>query len=623
MNKKNFKLLALLGLIGLSANLTARVFVTPEALERGYAFNHYPFARADYEDCKSECKWLYVDIWGAGLHKSANNAFGNCDSTKKQSLANLFFGAETFKASDAFVPGTVAPAFPLLFIANITPTFDYSEDMAIFGANFETRVGCNEQWGLGLRARVPFRSTKATLDSCCNLEDITNVDQLAFEQNELDFDANYDGTNPLTDRGQINDAFAYRLDLVALLHKNLNTNDPSDLILQFHNTTKPLVASPITIGDVDLDQPSHPVHVIDRNNGIAPLFPDVPYFGLRGTANVNGGNIGSVNGPLDNTAAHPSPLPSLAANGSGVANNARARFDAAIDYTALGATPVNQSRLWLVPTLEGLAANASFALSNGAADVQATIKDALNQVTNSSSSVDFLLSNSLSFDTARRNGIGNLDTEIYARYDGCLCNGAWFAEGIFGVRWPTDKLNNFPGQLLAVPTGNNHHYELKLGGYLGWQPCEWFAVKADAWYFWALKHQERLNAPFKGATVANIGPAICGDVSWQYFIGDIDFTFLVPCAGDYIGFDVGYQAWVKRKDNVSFNVTSAKDFFGVTQPLDSCLLENHTKRVAHTVKAEIFKQCCNWQLFAGWEHTFAGKNALNDTDWYLGLVVNF
>lgn len=619
MNKKNLKLLALLGFIGLNADLSARVFRTPVSLGRGYAFNHYPFARADYEDCKDECKWLYVDIWGAGLHKTANEAFSNCDSLRKESLSSLFFGAESFTVSDAFAPGTVVPASPLLFLANITPRFDYNEDTAFFGANFETRVGCNDQWGIGLRARVPFRSIKLTLDSCCALEDITDVDQLARQQNELDFDANYDGANALTTRDQVDNSFAYRMDLVSLLHLNLNTSDPSDLIMNFHNTNKP--GDPITIGDVDLDQASHPVHVIDRANGTAPLYPEVPFFALRSTANVDGGNIGSVNGNADNTAAHPSPLPFLAANGSGLANNARARFNAATDYTALGANLVNQSRLWLVPTLDGLSPDLN--LLQAARDVQTTINNALDQVRNGTSAVNFLLSNSLSFDTARRNGIGDFDTELYARYDGCLCDGAWFAEGIFGVRWPTDKQISNPGQLLLVPTGNDHHYEIKLGGYLGWQPCEWFAVKADAWYFWALRHRERLNAPFAGATVANIGPALCGDVSWQYFIGDVDFTFLIPCACDYIGFDVGYQAWVKRKDHVRFDVTSATDFFGVTQPLNPCLLERRTKRVAHTVKAEIFKQCCNWQLFAGWNHTFAGKNALNDTDWYLGLVVYF
>ncbi len=246
-----------------------------------------------------------------------------------------------------------------------------------------------------------------------------------------------------------------------------------------------------------------------------------------------------------------------------------------------------------------------------------------HSINNGLSPVDFLLANGITFDTARNNGIGNFDTEFYARYDGCLCDGAWFAEAIFGVRFPTDTRTSTTSQLLLSPIGNNHHYEIKVGGYLGWQPCEWFAVKADAWYYWALRHRETLSAPFVGATIANIGPGICGDVSWQYFIGDIDFTFLVPCACDYIGFDVGYQAWVKRKDHVSFDVTTAKDFFGVTQPLNPCLLESRTKRIAHTVKAEIFKQCCNWQIFAGWEHTFAGQNALNDTDWYLGLVVNF
>ncbi len=172
MNKRNLKILAVLSFVGFS-NVTARVFVTPESLERGYAFNHYPFARADYEDCKDECKWLYVDIWGAGLHKNANSAFTCKDSTTKETLAALFFGAPSFTVANSFSSSTPlpVPSDPLLGILALTPTFDYNEEMAIFGANLETRVGCEEQWGLGFRARVPFRSIKMALDSCCALEE--------------------------------------------------------------------------------------------------------------------------------------------------------------------------------------------------------------------------------------------------------------------------------------------------------------------------------------------------------------------------------------------------------------------------------------------------------------------
>lgn len=595
MNKRNLKIFAVLGFIGFS-NVTARVFQTPESLERGYAFNHYPFARADYEECKSECKWLYVDIWGAGLHKNANSAFGNCDSTKKYPLSDLFFGASTFLPSASFVAGTVVPASLVSFGA-ITPNFDYNEDMAIFGAFFETRLGCDEEWALGFRARVPFRSIKVALDSCCELEKniLVNRDLFLLENEWATCPTSCNtSSDPVVQ--QITDAYALRLDLASALNQQQAgvSLAPFEPLVQYSTENGPnTTISTIVVTDAN----ANPVYLI-YSPGALPT------------------------GPFSMTLPQVQALPFLNSAGT---NTSNARFETGVNYAALAANPTAQANFWIAPTTNtnaagtlDVVASADFIRSNVEQLLQA------HSVNNLAlTSVSFLLSQSINFDTARNSGIGNFDTEFYARYDGCIGNGVWFAEGIVGARYPTDTLVSSTNQLLLVPVGNNRHYEVKVGGYLGIQPCEWLAIKADAWYFWALRHQETLSAPFVGATVANIGPGICGDVSWQYFVGDIDFTFLVPCACDYIGFDVGYQAWVKSKDNISLNCTSATDFFGVTQPLNSCSLENNTDRVAHTVKAEIFKQGCNWQIFAGWDHTFAGKNALCDTDWYLGLVVNF
>jgi hypothetical protein len=622
MNKKTLKMLVLLSVITSNANLMAIIdqIATPIPIDRGYAFSHYPFARLDYQDDKC---W-YLDVWGAGVHKHANFAFKNKNTTGKESLSGIFFGADTFTISQAFAPGTVVPDNPLLFISQFTPKFDYTEDDAFFGVNVEFPFGCECNWHAGFRARVPFRETRVGLDSCCELVDITNVSQLALTQNEIDPD-------PACTPGEINNAFAYRMDLVALLHKNANQTSPVDLLLQCNDAT----ATPpqITLSEIDLGKGpdgsganDHPVHVISRTDGTAPTFPSVPFFGLRSDSTTNPcpldlpeifvTNVGSVNGGAN------APLPFLSANGSGLPNNQRARFNAATNYTPLCTSPF-LSTLWLVPTLDGNVADDSFDLSTDSNDIRLDINNALLAV-GSNNSLTFLNALGINFDTVRNNGIGNFDTELYVRYDDCnCCWGPWFAEGIFGVRWPTDTQVTTTSNLLAVPTGNFRHYEIKLGGYLGWQPCDWLAIKADAWYYWALRHKQIIPAPLAGATIFGVGPGVEARTSWQYFIGDIDFTFLVPCIDPYTGFNVGYQAWVKRKTHVSFDVSSVVDFFGVTQPLDSTLLRSRTKRIAHTVKAEIFRQTCDWQIYAGWNHAFAGKNALNDSDWYLGLEVYF
>lgn len=589
MKKRNLKILAALSLVGVFSNIVAREFTTPISLERGYAFNHYPFARADYEDCKDDCKWLYVDIWGAGWYKNANSAFTCKDSTTKAPLSQLFFGAESFTVAQALAPNSIPAGFPLLGALPLFPTFDYNETGAIFGAFFETRVGCDDQWGIGLRARIPFRSVKQALDSCCELEeDATNL--FVLDNERLSCSNCTPPSNPVEQT--IVDAYALRLDLASALFQQQSGDTPFQQLVNYGTASSPTRISSVSVTDAN----NNPIYLIYSAGGVQP----VP--------------------PFSETQPEVNALPFLNSAGT---NTTNARFQAGVDYTALANNPAAQSNFWIAPTIN--------TNSGGELDVVAAadfIRSNVEQLLqfhsiNNRDPFGFLLANGISFDTERNNGIGNIDTEIYARYDGCICNGIWFAEGIFGARYPTDKQISTPGRLLLAPTGNNHHYEVKLGGYLGVQPWQWFALKADVWYYWALKHREIFNAPFKGATVANIGPAICGDVSWQYFIGDVDFTFLIPCLCDYIGFDVGYQAWVKRKDHISLNVTSAVDFFGVTQPLDPCLLESNTKRIAHTVKAELFKQCCNWQIFAGWSHTFAGQNALNDSDWYLGLVAYF
>jgi len=98
---------------------------------------------------------------------------------------------------------------------------------------------------------------------------------------------------------------------------------------------------------------------------------------------------------------------------------------------------------------------------------------------------------------------------------------------------------------------------------------------------------------------------------------------MVPCDCWRVGIDVGYQAYVKQKDHIRFDSTTAVDLFGVTQTLDPNVLERRTDQVAHKIKTEIFHRGCNWQICAGWQHVFAGKNATHDTDWYLGLSAYF
>ncbi len=605
MNKRNLKILALLilGVTGVKAVIDE--FRTPIPLERGYAFSHYPFARPDYGDCKN---W-YLDIWGAGWHKNANFAFPDKDTTSKVSLSNLFFGAPSFTLAQIVTPGTLPPAYSLLSLTSLTPTFDYNEIGAIFGVNLETVFGCDCQWHAGVRARVPFRSLKTALNSCCALEESTSITDLYVLDNERVNCPTCNVDVPVGMEETVQDVFAIRLDLASALFEQQSGVPPLTQLLVYGNGT----TTPPPVGDTEM----FGIDITNVSPGLTPVY----------LIESDGGGIPTP--PFGLIQPDVADLPMLPLSGVGAGTGSRYVFEAVAPYAGspIATNPALQKNFWIAPAINNSAADPDLDLVDDAD----TIRNELNTLLqfhqiNNISGLALLSSgtNAVSFDTIENNGLGNFDLEFYLRHDLCdCCVGHLFAEGIIGARFPTDTRVTATNNLLLVPTGNNKHYEAKIGGFVGWSPIEWFAVKADAWYYWVLSKKETVPAPFMGATVANIGPGVPAKVRWSYFIGDIDFTFLIPCLDSYVGFDVGYQAWVKQKTHVDLSVSSATSFFGTVLPLDATILENNTKRVAHTIKAEIFRQTCDWQIYAGWNHAVAGKNALNDSDWYLGLEVYF
>jgi hypothetical protein len=373
----------------------------------------------------------------------------------------------------------------------------------------------------------------------------------------------------------------------------LTVNAPQEPLVKYHAGTPPDIR--INDGRIS-DFSNNPVTVIDRDSGTVPNAP----FTLRQTTNVGGEAANN--------------LAFVAADGSGIANNARGRFSQNIDYTPLSTNIANQKRLWVVPT--AASASPSFGLV-GQANAIGNLIAALAQDVNTSV-VDFFFANGVSFDTQRSVGVGDTTVQVYANHAWC----DWWAEVFVGAMFPSGKRLNNPGLLLKQLTGNNGHYVVQLGGYLGWEGLDWLNIKLDAMYSYATPRTEKVAAAFQGATVKNIGPTVDAKVSWQYFVADLDFTFLVPC-NPRVGVDIGYELYVKGRDHVSFADTTATDFFGVVQPLDASVIEERTKGMLHKARTELFYQADNWELFAGFMHAFAGKNAPKETDVHLGFIVYF
>ena len=603
MNKLGVRLLLLLGLTG-SVQVFARELRTPYIWQQNSIFRdgyyHYPLPRPK----EDETCWNY-DVWGGGYARFADKAFRNTDGRGKEPLDAIFFGKADFTASEIFAPGTLFPGNPFLAFATLSPRFDYNEKGAYFGFTLDRGFGCNDEWHAGIRARLPIRSIEVENEDCCAIQ-VEELEDVFRTNREFIFapDAENAGGQPKTQQ-VIEDSFAIRMDFLTSLF--LTNNGPQEPLVKFQ---VPLRIDQINVGDNATPGSANkaPVHVIKNAAGDVPELP---------FARININNGGAPN-PAGFVPVN--LLPFLAANGGNLPSDGdRARFNETTNYAALQASKAAQRQLWLVGTAKTDPLNTPnnvTDLMNEARAIQTTIQSILKGI--NTDVIDFFADKGISFDTQNIQGAGDLDVDVYVTRQFCKWNG----QAALGMRFPTGGRVKNPGKLLAQPLGNNGHYELRGALFAGWEPTYWVALSADASYNWVLKRTENVAAAFKGATVKNIGPSVKADVSWQYFVGNFDVTFLHPC-NNQLGFDVGYEPYVKRSDKVHFLTSTAEDLLGNVQPLDDSVLENRTSVVAHKIRAEIFHQWDYFEIFAGWAQVVAGKNAPHDTDWHLGAVVYF
>ena len=219
MNKRVVMFSALIAVLAWSQAI-AREWRIPSPLSYGYAYSHFPFLPPIDENECNRCWWFdYINPWMAGEFRHANSAFTNSDSTKKESLSGIFFGQDSFTLANIVSPGSTNNAIPFASVIQFTPTFDYTENVAWFGLNAEKHFGCEGQWHVGFRLRIPYRDIKTQLDSCCDLE--SNVDTL-FVRNVNELVCNESGAASPGDRSLIQNSFAYRLDFISALPLAVN-----------------------------------------------------------------------------------------------------------------------------------------------------------------------------------------------------------------------------------------------------------------------------------------------------------------------------------------------------------------------------------------------------------------
>lgn len=610
MNKKQLVIQAgAVMLLVCCVALSAREVRTPLPLYKGYI--HYP---VDRNRVIENCLYLDINVWGAGYARSAINGYGpkrsdkhcscpqpaepaDCGDSNKVDLAALLFGSSDFRLAETFAGGVVGTAVnnPFLTISTISPRFDYREMGAFFGCDVTQRLGCEDRWRFGARARLPYRDIEQELKADSDLVGETLEDVYLIRQETNTFQE--PSHAPVT-----NSVFAARLDFLSSLERIAFTaNGGTEALVKYRDPNK---ANDITIGgqnlsDNDVLDTVHPfVEAIQSNNGEAPTS-------VRWAAR-----------PTDGSTI-------INADGSGLSDLQRGRFSTTQNYTTLGQDTFAQSKLWIVPDIAVTGPTAG-GFTQSATTVGTEIANSVNALTEKSIE-GFIKAKGIDFGSGRTKALGDFDLEFFVGYDPdwctCHCEDFW-GEFQLGIRAPTGKKVKDPLKLLMQPTGNNGHFEFRPGIAGGCKHWGDIYLNFDLTYSWVLKAREKLPAAFAGATIKNIGPEVDGKVSWGYFWGHVNLTFLHP-KSKCIGLTIGYEAYVKQKDKIHFDCPQAFDFNGTLQTLDAKLLECRSNSVANKIRAEIFfaGDCCN--LFGGFSQVFSGKNVTRDTDLYLGLNVNF
>lgn len=566
--KKLVPQLAAIAGLAFCFQLIARELRTPLPLYHGYA--HYPLLE-EIEDEKD----VHFDVWGGVFYRTADKAFTDCHGRSTQPYSALFFGKSDFRGEEAFAGATVTvPNNPWLSISTMKPRVRYTERGVHFGLDVTKTV--NDDWQAGLRLNLPFRIIDVDRVRNCN----TFSSDLGGERLEdvVDFKPE---VSPDTNNGIV--GYAFRLDFLSLLPYAVVGPAVKQPLVNYAN---PAFGGAITIANQQLAV--NRVHAVKRNDGTKPPS-NVRYSDLAANA------ADPINGA-----------------GSNLNNDERGRFDGTDNfYQALSQDRAAQSRWWVTPVVDNPGVQ-----TVESQRVQQTVNDLLAVLDDSAE--DFFVRQCVCFQSQRRAGIGDLDIECFGNF---TVTDEFWVEGIFGLRIPTGRRVNEPQNVFLMPTGNNGHLEVKVGGQAGLDVIDGLKIKADAAYSFAVRRTEKVAAPFLGATVKNIGPCVDAKVSWGYFLGHFDFTVVDP-KSQCIGFNLGYELYAKGRDRVSVGC-ACKDFLCKSQEIDDCILEKFTRVVAHKVRTEFFFEGSCYNLFAGWNHVVAGKNAPKETDWYIGINVSF
>lgn len=579
--------------------LLAREIRTPLLRDNpGYRLMPLPLSDAKPWDART---------WIEPFGKIATHAFcktNNCSSlctnnNNQCPLSTILFGQSNFTGAEIFSPTSIAQSriiyngdgtnraiscSPTLETSVLKPCLKFVDRGVMFALQAVRRI--KDCWSAGVRASVPYRSFKIANRGCSNpiFGGAILTDDLISKTETI---------NGVTVK-----SYAYRLDTLSKLPIGCTYPQNQFPLVDYFNTLH--LNNDITISNENVTGNS--ALSVNARNPITLLQP----VGHRPT--------GQFAMPL----ALAQTLPALPSNGQ--TNDYRTRFIDGTNYQTLGQDNQTQAQLWVVPTVD----------STDLVPAALVIRDNVDLLLETAYlSTEQMLEEQCCNDlnTYNAKAIGDTQTEYFVRWQP---DKYFYIEALFGLLFPTGKRIHNPQQVLAWPTGNNGHFEYRVGAHIGIQPNDYIMLNAQSYYTYASPHTEQVIAPFCGAKVKNIGgPVIPARIKWSYYLGRYDIALLQPCTQGTLGVNVGYELYIKGKDKIQFTQCCARDCLGNNAILDRSILAQRTHVVSQKILTTLFydtsdhkmNKLCHWSFFVGYSSVVAGHNIANEHGPYGGIMV--
>ncbi len=253
-------------------------------------------------------------------------------------------------------------------------------------------------------------------------------------------------------------------------------------------------------------------------------------------------------------------------------------------------------RLWLL----GVAADTGALIGNGAG--VALVEQGIARY-GSETAEQWLWRNGFSMNNDQRTSLGDITINPCFEY---AFNESWEGSVYAHVLIPTGGSKKTGYNAYKARLGNDNHVELGAGANVAWQAFDWMNVRLDAMAAYALPAKERVNAPFKGATVRGIGPVVDADINYTTLRASLDTTLVHPKASA-LATTLGYDFCFKTKDSATLASnkytfkTLANDpnswfggfwdngtqrFVNKEVDLDPAVLTSNTERISHVFRME-------------------------------------